>query len=272
MRPVSICILALGIGVSGCDRTGTGDANARPASGAPASSLVSESARPGQAPAAASAATGAPAAAATAGLSATASDAAGRSATPAPAAAATVAPASAAVVREATLPAGTRLQVVLDTGVGSDTSRTEEAVQAHLSSPVVVHGDTVLAEGTRVGGIVTNAERSGKVKGRAHIAVRFDSITPRGDDERYRIRTAAVQRTAAATKKKDAVKIGGGAAGGAIIGAIVGGKKGAAIGTAVGGGAGTAAVLSTRGDEVHMPKGSALTLRLSEPVTIRIRR
>ena len=246
MRPVIVCIFALGIGVSACERGATVDANARPATGAPSSSPASEPARPAPSPGtAASAATGAPAAAA---------------------------PASATAVREATLPAGTRLQVVLDTGVGSDTSRVEEAVQGHLASPVVVHGDTVLAQGTRVGGVVTSAERSGKVKGRAHIAVRFDTITPRGDDDRYRIRTAAVQRTAASTKKKDAVKVGGGAAGGAIIGAIVGGKKGAAIGTAVGGGAGTAAVLSTRGDEVHLPKGSALTLRLSEPVTIRVRR
>jgi hypothetical protein len=253
MRPVIVCIFALGIGVSACDRSATGDANARPATGAPSSSLASEPARPAPLPAAAApAAIGAPAAAATAGAS--------------------PAPSATSAVREATLPAGTRLQVVLDTGVGSDTSRAEEAVQGHLSSPVVVHGDTVLAQGTRVGGVVTSAERSGKVKGRAHIAMRFDTITPRGDDERYRIRTAAVQRTAASTKKKDAVKVGGGAAGGAIIGAIVGGKKGAAIGTAVGGGAGTAAVLSTRGDEVHLPKGSALTLRLSEPVTIRIRR
>ena len=250
MRPVIVCIFAPGIGVSACDRSATGEANPRPATGAPSSSLASEPARP------------APSAAAPA-----ANDPTGRSVTPASAA-----PASATAVREATLPAGTRLQVVLDTGVGSDTSRVEEAVQGHLSSPVVVHGDTVLAQGTRVGGVVTSAERSGKVKGLAHIAVRFDTITPRGDDDRYRIRTAAVQRTAAATKKKDAVKVGGGAAGGAIIGAIVGGKKGAAIGTAVGGGAGTAAVLATRGDEVHLPKGSALTLRLSEPVTIRVRR
>jgi hypothetical protein len=254
MRPVIVCIFALGIGVSACDRGATGEANAPLATRASSSSLASEPARP--------APTGAPAAAATAGASPAANDAVVRSATPA----------STTVVREATLPAGTRLQVVLDTGVGSDTSRAEEAVQGHLSSPIVVHGDTVLAQGTRVGGVVTSAERSGKVKGRAHIAVRFDTITPRGDDERYRIRTAAVQRTAASTKKKDAVKVGGGAAGGAIIGAIVGGKKGAAIGTAVGGGAGTAAVLATRGDEVHLPKGSALTLRLSEPVTIRIRR
>ena len=173
--------------------------------------------------------------------------------------------------REVTLPVGTRLPVVLDTGVGSDTSRVEQPVQAHIARAIVVNGQTVLPAGTRVSGVVTDARRSGKVKGLAHVGVRFDALTPRGDDERYQIRTAAVGRTAQSTKKKDALEIGAPAAGGAIIGAIVGGKKGAAIGTAVGGGAGTAVVLSTRGKEVHLPKGSALTLRLSAPVTIRIR-
>ena len=55
------------------------------------------------------------------------------------------------------------------------------------------------------------------------------------------------------------MEIGAPAAGGAIIGALVGGKKGALVGTAVGGGAGTAVVLSTRGKEVHLAKGAALT-------------
>ena len=110
-----------------------------------------------------------------------------------------------------------------------------------------MHGDTVLAEGTRVSGVVTDATRSAKVKGRAHVAMRFDSLTPRGDDQRYTIRTASVGRTAQGTKQKDALEIGAPAAGGAIIGALLGGKKGALIGTAVGGGAGTAVVLSTRG-------------------------
>ena len=185
--------------------------------------------------------------------------------TPAPATPSAAAPA----VREVTLPAGTRLPVVLDTGVGSDTSRVEQPVNAHITRPIVVHGQTVLPAGTRVSGVVTDARRSGKVKGLAHVGVRFDTLVPRGDDERYKIRTAAVGRTAQSTKKKDALEIGAPAAGGAIIGAI--GKKGAAIGTAAGGGAGTAVVLSTRGKEVHLPKGSVLTLRLSEPVTIRIR-
>jgi len=122
-----------------------------------------------------------------------------------------------------------------------------------------------------VSGVVTDVKRAAKVKGLAHVAVRFNSVTPRGDDQRYDIRTTSVGRTAQATKKEDALKIGAPAAGGAIIGAIAGGKKGAAIGTAVGGGAGTGVVLSTRGKEVTLPKGTALTLRLTEPLTVRIR-
>jgi hypothetical protein len=145
-------------------------------------------------------------------------------------------------IRDITLPAGTRLQVVLDTSVESDS----------------------------VSGVVTSATRSGKVKGLAHVAMRFDTVTPPGESERYQIRTLPVGRTAPATKKKDALEVGASAAGGAIIGALVGGEKGALIGGAAGGGAGTAVVLSTRGKEVHVPKGAALTLKLSAPLTVRV--
>lgn len=195
----------------------------------------------------------------------------------APAAAADRADAKAAdaeargTVREITIPAGTTFTVALDTGVGSDTSRVEEPVNAHVTHPVVVHGVTVVPTGSRVGGVVTDATRAGRVKGRAHVALRFETLVPTDDDHRYAIRTTAVGRTAEATKKKDAMEIGGGAAGGALIGALVGGKKGALIGTAAGGGAGTAVVLSTRGKEVHLAKGAALTLKLTEPVTVRVR-
>ena len=174
-------------------------------------------------------------------------------------------------VREVTIPAGTELPIVLDTPVGSDISHSEEPIEAHVSRAVSIDGEPILAEGAIVRGVVTEARRSGRVKGRAHVALRFDTLAPRGSDERYKIQTSAVARTATATKEKDALEIGGPALGGAIIGAIAGGKKGAAIGTAVGGGAGTAVVLSTRGKETHLPKGAVLTLRLTEPVAIRVR-
>jgi len=173
-------------------------------------------------------------------------------------------------VHEVTIPAGTRLPIVMDTSVGSDTSRVEQPVRAHVSRAVIVNGQTVIPEGSQISGVVTDATRSGRVKGRAHVAVRFDTLVPHGEDERYRIATAAVGRTAPATKKKDALEIGAPAAGGAIVGGLLGGKKGALIGGAAGGGAGTAVVLSTRGKEVHLGRGAPLMLRLTEPITIKM--
>lgn len=172
--------------------------------------------------------------------------------------------------REVTLPAGTRLPIVLDTSVGSKTSRAEDPVRAHLSSAVSHQGEVALPEGSLVSGVVTSAVRSGKVKGRAHVAIRFDTVTPPGG-EAYKIDTSAVGRTAAATHKKDALEIGGPAVGGAIIGGLLGGKKGTLIGTVAGAGAGTAVVLSTRGREIGLARGAALTLELRAPITVRIR-
>jgi outer membrane lipoprotein SlyB len=107
------------------------------------------------------------------------------------------------------------------------------------------------------------------VKGRARIGVRFNTL--RVDGARYRVQTASINRVAPGTKKDDAVKIGIGAGAGAVVGAIAGGKKGAAIGSAVGGGGGTGVVLATRGREVSLPRGTTVTTRLTEPLTIHLR-
>ena len=173
--------------------------------------------------------------------------------------------------RDVVLPAGTTLPVALDTAVGSDTSRIEDSVSAHLTKPVVVEGVTALPEGTSVSGVVTDATRAGKVQGTSRLALRFHSLSPAQSDARYEIQTSTVARSGPSEKKKDALKIAAPAAGGAIVGGIVGGKKGAAIGGAAGGGAGTAVVMSQRGKEVRLGRGAALTLRLTEPVTIRVR-
>jgi hypothetical protein len=178
---------------------------------------------------------------------------------------------SGAAWRDVTIPAGTQLPIVLETTVASNTSRVEEPVRARLSRAIVVHGTTALPEGSSVNGVVIDAKESGRVKGRAHVAIRFDTIVPRGEDERYTMRSAAVGRTAPGTKRKDALEIGGPAAGGALIGALLGGKKGALVGTGVGGSAGTAYVLSTRGQEVRILKGAPITLRLVEPLTVKVR-
>jgi hypothetical protein len=174
--------------------------------------------------------------------------------------------------REVTVPSGTTLQVALQTTVSSDTSQVEDPVRGTLSRAISIDGVEALPAGTVVTGHVTEAERSGRVKGRARIAFRFNRIDAPGDGDRMPIRTEEIAREAAATKKQDAAKIGGGAAGGAIIGGILGGGNGAAKGAAIGGVAGTGVVLATRGKDVELGTGAVVMVRLLEPITVTVSR
>jgi hypothetical protein len=172
--------------------------------------------------------------------------------------------------REVVIPAGTILRLRPSRSFGSDISRVEQPVTASLVRTVYVDGRRVLPAGSTAYGLVTEARRAGKVKGRARVGVRFTEIAPR-EGHRYAMRTRPWVAVAPGTKKKDALTIGVPAAGGAAIGAVVGGKKGAAIGAAAGGGGGTAVVLTTRGKEVRVGRGATLAVRLAEPLTIRLR-
>lgn len=172
--------------------------------------------------------------------------------------------------RELTVPAGTVLALALTTPVASDTSNVEDAVRATLRTALRVDGIQAVPAGTAVLGHVTSAERSAKVKGRASIAFRFNQIDLPGDGGRQSISTGTVSRLAPATKKKDATKIGVGAGAGAVLGGILGGGDGAAKGAAIGGGAGTAVVLSTRGQEVRMAAGAPVSVKLTAPLTVRV--
>jgi hypothetical protein len=171
--------------------------------------------------------------------------------------------------REITLPQGTTLPLRLRSAVASDTSRVEDSVRAELREAVVVNGATVLPAGTELAGVVTEAERSGRVKGRARVGYRFNTLT--FDGERYDIATAPLAHEAEATKGEDATKIAVGAGAGAAIGAILGGGDGAAKGAAIGGAAGTGAVLATRGEEIRLGPGASVTTRLTAPLTLRVK-
>jgi hypothetical protein len=171
--------------------------------------------------------------------------------------------------REFTLPVGTTLPLELRSSIGSDVSEVEDTVRATLRKDVTIEGQEVLPAGTEFAGHVTEAERAGRVKGRARVAFRFTSL--RHDDERMSLRTEPIVREAEATKGEDATKIGIGAGAGAVIGAVVGGKSGAAKGAVIGGAAGTGAVVATRGKEVRFESGTDIPVRLAAPLSIRVR-
>jgi hypothetical protein len=164
------------------------------------------------------------------------------------------------------IPEGTALAMTLQTTASSATSHEGDAVVAKLAESVRLGDRVLVPAGSEVRGRVIAAVPSGKVKGRARLALDFDSIVVKGRE--VAIDTAPIDITARHQKKRDAAIIGGGTGAGAIVGGIVDGKKGAAIGALLGAGAGGGAVLATKGKEVHLPSGTALKIRLKEPARI----
>lgn len=168
------------------------------------------------------------------------------------------------------VPAGIALPIELRTSLASDTNQVEDEVRGRLTRAITVNGVDVVPAGATVLGTVTEVERSARVKGRARLAFRFSVLEHPETGSRVSIRTSPVVREAEGTKKKDAAKIGGGAAGGAIIGGILSGGDGAAKGAAIGGAAGTGVVLSTRGEEVRLAVGTPVSATLTAPFIVRL--
>jgi hypothetical protein len=186
--------------------------------------------------------------------------------TPAPAAAApsaASAPAAAAAAAPARLEAGSRIIVRTTRVLSTKTMKTGDSFSAILEEPLKAGDRIVAAEGARVDGRVVEADKGGRLKGKAKLSVELTSLTT-SDGRRVAIVTSPVGHEAAENRKKDATKIGIGAGAGAAVGGIAAGGKGAAIGALIGGGAGVA----MRGEAAEIPAEHVLSFRLRSPVTI----
>jgi hypothetical protein len=117
--------------------------------------------------------------------------------------------------------------------VSSGTNTAGDAVLAKLLSDVTAGDKVLLAAGSVVRGRVTAAVSSGRVKGRARLALSFDRVLVKGRE--HALLTRELDITAEDSHKRDAAIVGGGAGAGGGIGAIAGGKKGAGKGVLIGG-------------------------------------
>jgi hypothetical protein len=164
------------------------------------------------------------------------------------------------------VPAGTELTVILIDSISSGTNKAGDTFMASLGAPIMVGGKTVVDKGTKVQGLVVDAQGAGRVKGRANIRLVLTGIIDGA--KTIPIVTQPFYAEAEATKGRDAAVVGGGSGLGAAIGAIAGGKKGAGIGAIVGGAAGTGTVLATKGKEVEYGSESKLTFTLDKAVDL----
>lgn len=164
--------------------------------------------------------------------------------------------------REITVPEGTKLAIELETPLNTKTATVEQPVNGRLTEAVTIDGMEVLPVGSKVHGNVSAVTPAGKVKGVASITVRFNRLNAR--DESYQI-LSDFSLTAPSSKKKDAAKIGIGAAAGAVIGAIAGGGKGAAIGAIIGAGAGVGSVYVQGDKDLILEPGAQMIVRIYYP-------
>ena len=173
--------------------------------------------------------------------------------------------------RTTTLPSGTPITIRTTSTLSTKTQVNGDAFAASLEQPLAKGNWIIAPAGTAVEGVVAEATKGGRVKGRAKLAIRLTALQLAGG-LRLNLTTNTITVEAQGTKGEDAEKVGIGGGLGAAIGAIAGGGKGAAIGAAAGAGAGTAVVLLTRGDDANFPSESRLQFSLVTPLTVTDRR
>ena len=174
-----------------------------------------------------------------------------------------------------TVPAGTRIAVMLENGISTRTARPGDSVYLRTSFPITQNNHVIVPVGSYMRGELLESRRPGRIKGRGSLRLRLKTlIFPNG----YTVDLLAVPRsadtggkettdeegkvTSAGGKGKDAGTVATTTATGAGIGGISGGGKGAGIGAGIGGLAGLGAVLLTRGPEAELPRGSTLDIVL----------
>jgi len=165
-----------------------------------------------------------------------------------------------------TLSEGTELNIRLLEPLSSDKSTEGQAFEGTMDSDVQVQGRTVIARGSDVRGVVVEAEGSGRVSGRAKMALKLTQVQASGRS--FEIETNTLSMEADGTTKRDAGRIAGAAAIGTVIGAIAGGGAGAATGAIIGGGAGVGGTVLTKGKEVDLEVETLLGFTLTKPVQV----
>jgi len=165
--------------------------------------------------------------------------------------------------RQGGIPAGTEIDVRLQTELTSDTAQVEDRFEA-TTVVDLSEGDRVLIPaGSVMRGIVTSVNRASRTDRKGSLTVAFNQITV--NNRSYPMRGTVVDTIESEGIRGEAGRIGAGAGVGAVIGGIIGGVKGALLGVLIGGG-GT--MIATEGKDVHLPPGTILRVRMDTPPEI----
>ena len=172
-----------------------------------------------------------------------------------------------AAATDVTIPAGSTLEVRMQSALSSANAFSGQRFDAVLDQPVTVDGKTVIPSGADVTGRVVAARHSGRLHDPGYLRITLASINLSGKP--VELETSSLFFEGSSHKTRNVAMIGGGAGGGALIGALAGGGKGALIGSAIGAGAGTGTAYATGKKEVGVGVERRLMFRLTQPLVIR---
>src|SRR5271167_5022494 len=77
----------------------------------------------------------------------------------------------------ADIPAGTHVLLKMVSSVSTRTAKAGDQVYLQTASPIAAGGNILVPVGTYVQGTVAESKRSGRVKGRAEIALHLETLT-----------------------------------------------------------------------------------------------
>ncbi len=164
------------------------------------------------------------------------------------------------------LPAGTHLTVRLAQSIDTRRDHAGTRFLAHTANAITHDGRVVVPRGAVCHGHLVESKPSGRLKGRAVVALKLDSVEV--DGRTYAISTSHTTRVSLNHKKRNLGLIGGGAGTGAAIGAVAGGGVGALVGAGAGAAAGTTGALITGKRNLHLPAETRLSFVLREPLRL----
>lgn len=161
------------------------------------------------------------------------------------------------------LPVGTEIDVRVQNTISSATAQVEDRVEATTVLNVDTQEHVLVPAGSVFRGTVTAVNRAGRLDRKGSLTVVFDQVTVR--NQTTQVRATVLQALESEGLKGDSAKIGAGAGVGAIIGGILGGFKGVLAGILVGGGG---VIAATEGQDVTLPAGTILRVRLDTPLIV----
>ena len=168
----------------------------------------------------------------------------------------------------AEIQAGTEVDVRLSGNLNSGDAQVEDRFEATTLIDLNVNGRPVVPAGSVMRGVVTDVEPATRTNRTARLTVSFDQVTVNG--RAYPLRGTVTQAIEGEGIRGETGRIATGAGIGAILGGILGGGfKGTLAGILIGAG-GT--IAATEGNEVDLPQGSVLRVRIDSPVQIDITR